>query len=168
MLPNKKLTQQIIESSSDEELLDLVIDDLAHRRPVNSEEVYPAVISWNEARRVFYIIWLLDAEVNNGGFNQFYYNPGGRFYQYLPEALKRIGADGFAELMNRANETFEKDYIKISQDQDGTLEGFSNSYEDNPLNAYYNEYYDLSVGTDLLQLLVDYVRTHPAEFVDKK
>ena len=87
------------------------------------------------------MIWALEAEVNNGGYNQFYFNSSGQFYKHLPKYLKLIGANKFANLTKSANETFEKENPKITQHQDGTLEGFSKSYEDNPLNKFDDEFF---------------------------
>lgn len=89
------------------------------------------------------MIWALEAEVNNGGYNQFYFNSSGQFYKHLPDALKLVGAPKFADLTKRANNTFEKENPKITQHQDGTIEGFSKSYDENPLNKFDDEFYDL-------------------------
>ena len=76
-------------------------------------------MSWNKSRQAIYMIWALEAEVNNGGYNQFYFNLSGQIYKHLPDALKLVGANKFADLTKRANETFEKQNPKITQHQDG-------------------------------------------------
>lgn len=108
-----------------------------------------------------------EAEVNNGGFNQFYFNPSGQFYEHIPEALKLVGATQFADLTNRANETFEKENRKITKHQDRTLEGFSKSYDDNQLNKFDDEFYDLHKVEHLQQLQIDFIRKNKKEFIDK-
>jgi hypothetical protein len=113
------------------------------------------------------MIWLLEAEVNNGGYNQFYFNSSGQFYKQLPEALRLIGAYKFADLTIRANNTYEKENAKITKYQDGTIEGFSKSYDDNPLNKFDDEFYDLYKQEDLQKIQVDYIRKHKSAFVDK-
>ncbi len=113
------------------------------------------------------MIWVLEAEVNNGGYNQFYFNSSGQFYKHLPDALSLVGANKFSGLTERANETFEKENPKIIQHQDGTLEGFSKSYDDNPLNKYDDEFYDLYKIEDLQQVQIDFIRKNKKEFIDK-
>ncbi|MDX2048252.1 MAG: DUF4375 domain-containing protein [Chitinophagaceae bacterium] len=163
----KELTEQIIDTTSDDNLLQVIFDNLSEKQPRDYEREYETVMNWNKSRQAIYMIWLLEAEVNNGGYNQFYFNPSGQFYKHLPEALKLIGANKFADLTKRANDTFEKENPKITQHQDGTLEGFSKSYEDNPLNKFDYEFYNLYKAENLQQIQVDFIRKHKTEFIDK-
>ena len=124
-------------------------------------------MNWNKPRQAIYMIWLLEAEVNNGGYNQFYFNSSGQFYKHLPDALKLVGADKFAELTKKANNIYEKENTKITKDQDGAIEGFSKSYDDNPLNKFDDEFYELYKTENLQQIQVDFIRKHKTEFIDK-
>lgn len=164
---HKELTEQIIDTTSDDNLLQVVFDDLSDKQPADYEKEYETVISWNKSRQAIYMIWALEAEVNNGGYNQFYFNSSGKFCKYLPEVLKLVGANKFADLTKRANETFEKENSKITQHQDGTLAGFSKSYDNNPLNKFDDEFYDLYQTENLQQIQVDYIRKNKKEFIDK-
>ena len=163
----KELTEQIIDTTSDENLLQVVFDNLSEKQPTDYEKEYETVMSWNKPRQAIYMIWALEAEVNNGGYNQFYFNSSGQFYKHLPDALTLVGANKFANLTKRANETFEKENPKITQHQDGTLEGFSKSYDDNPLNKFDDEFYDLYKTENLQQIQIEYIKTHKTEFIDK-
>lgn len=163
----KELTEQIIDTTSDENLLQVVFDNLSQKQPADYEEEYETVMSWNKSRQAIYMIWLLEAEVNNGGYNQLYFNSSGQFYKHLPDALNLVGATNFADLTKRANDTFEKENPKITQHQDGTLEGFSKSYDDNPLNNFDDEFYDLNKIENLQQIQVDFIRKNKKEFIDK-
>lgn len=165
---HKELTEQIIDTTSDENLLQVVIDNLSEKQPTDYEKEYETVMSWNKSKQAIYMIWLLEGEVNNGGYNQFYFNSSGLFYKHLPEMLKLVGAVKFADLTQRANITFEKENPKITQHQDGTIEGFSKSYDDNPLNNYDTEFYKLYETENLQDIQVKYIRTHKTEFIDKK
>ncbi len=162
----KKLTEQIIDTTSDENLLQVVFDNLSEKQPTDYEKEYETVMSWNKSRQAIYMIWALEAEVNNGGYNQFYFNSSGQFYKHLPDALNLVGAIKFADLTKRANDTFEKENPKITQHQDGTLEGFSKSYDDNPLNKFDDEFYDLYEMENLQQIQVDFIRKTKKEFID--
>ena len=158
---HKVLTENIIDGASDENLLQVVFDNLSEKQPID----YKTVMSWNTSKQAIYLIWLLEAEVNNGGYNQFYFNPSGQYSKHLPEPLRLVGAEKFADLTKRANETFENENRKITQYQDGTLEGFSKSYDDNPLNRFDMEFYDLYKTENLQQLQVDFIRDHKTDFI---
>jgi hypothetical protein len=162
----KELTEQIIDTTSDENLLQLVFDNLSEKQPADYVKEYEIVMSWNKPRQAIYMIWVLEAEVNNGGYNQFYFNSSGQFYKHLPEVLTLVGAYKFADLTKRANDTFEKENPKITQYQDGTLEGFSKSYDDNPLNKFDDEFYDLYDTENLQEIQVNYIRKNKMEFID--
>ena len=164
---HKELTEQNIDTTQDDNLLQVVFDNLSEKQPTNYEKEYETVMSWNKSRQAIYMIWSLEAEVNNGGYNQFYFNSSRQFYKHLPDALRLVGATKFADLTKRANETFEKENPKITQHQDGTIEGFSKSYDDNPLNKYDDEFYDLYKTENLQQIQVDYIRKNKKEFIDK-
>ena len=163
---HKKLTEQIIDTTSDDNLLQIVFDNLSEKQSDDYEKEYETVISWNKSRQAIYMIWLLEAEVNNGGYNQFYLNSSGQFYKCLPDALKLVGANKFADLTKRANNTFEKENPKITQHQDGTLKGFSKSYEDNPLNKFDDEFYKLYETENLQHIQVEFIKKHKTEFID--
>jgi hypothetical protein len=164
---HKKLTEQILDTTSNDRLLQVIYDNLLERQSTDHTKEYETVMSWNKSRQAIYMIWGLEGEVNNGGYNQFYFNSTGQFYKHLPNALNLVGATRFADLTQRANVIFEKENPKIRQHQDGTLEGFSKSYEDNPLNKFDDEFFDLYNKEDLQKIQVDFIRKHKIEFIDK-
>jgi hypothetical protein len=163
----KELTEQIIDTTSDENLLQVAFDNLSEKLPADYKKQYETVMSWNKSRQAIYMIWALEAEVNNGGYNQFYFNSSGQFYKHLPEALRLVDANKFADLTEKANTTFEKENEKITKHQDGTIEGFSKSYDDNPLSDFDKKFYDLYKTENLQQIQVDYIRKNKNEFTDK-
>jgi hypothetical protein len=48
-------------------------------------------------------VWLLEAEVNNGGFDQYYFNTRGVLAESTVRALQEIGATETASLLEAAN-----------------------------------------------------------------
>ena len=60
----------------------------------------------SEPERVFLWVWGLEAEVNNGGFSQFFENSAGDYAQATPAALRQVGAPEMAALVERAMEPF--------------------------------------------------------------
>lgn len=162
----EKMTVQIIDSTSDDKLLQTIFDNLCEKLPKDYTEEYTAVASFPKSKQAIYIIWLLEAEVNNGGFNQFYSNSSGQFAKLAPDALKMIGAPKFLNLVERANAIYQREYDKITKFQDGSIEGFSKSYDDNPLNSLDSEFYELCNEEDLQKLQVDFIRKNKQEFVD--
>ena len=56
----------------------------------------------NAPERVFYITQLLEMEVNNGGFDQFFFNSSGNFSNEVVAAFTEIGAYRTAEICKKA------------------------------------------------------------------
>ncbi|MBK7709860.1 MAG: DMP19 family protein [Bacteroidales bacterium] len=162
-----ELTEQIIDITSDHNFLQVVFDNLSAKLPEDYDKEFESIMTWNKSRQAIYMIWALEAEVNNGGYNQFYFNSSGQFYKYLPEALRLVGANKFADLTQQANNIFEKENKKITKHQDGTIEGFSKSYDDNPLNDLDTKFYELYKTENLYQIQVDYIRKNMKDFIDK-
>ena len=164
---HKVLTTQIIDTISDDELLQTVFDNLIDKFPKDYTKEYQTVLGLTKSQQAIYIIWCLEAEVNNGGYNQFYFNSSGQYADLTPEALKLVGAYKFADLTTRATEVYKKENAKITEHQDGTVKGFSKSYDDNPLNKFDDEFYDLYKKEDLQKIQVTYIRNHKQDFIDE-
>jgi hypothetical protein len=58
-----------------------------------------------EARDI-YTVGLLESEVNNGGFSQYFWNTEGQFAAQTLEVLKRIGAKETSSLLRRATKLY--------------------------------------------------------------
>lgn len=164
---HRVLTKKLIETTLDDNLLQVVFDNLSEKIPEDYNKEYEVVTGWNNSRQAIYLIWILEAEVNNGGYNQFYFNSSGRYYKKLPKALRLVGANKFGELTERSNNLFEAASDNIKKHQDGTLEGFSESYDDNPLNDLDDEFYELYKLEELHQIQIEYIRNNIEQFIDR-
>ena len=60
----------------------------------------------SEPERVFVAVWTLEADVNNGGFDQYYVNSSGDYAWFAPQALRAVGAEKTAEIVEQANTAF--------------------------------------------------------------
>ena len=75
-----------------------------------------AMENLNEFERVFYVAQLLEMEVNNGGFSQFFYNSSGDFSGELVHVFTEIGAMKTAEICKKALEAFGRE-IPMNRDE---------------------------------------------------
>lgn len=101
-------------------------------------------------------IWTLEEEVNNGGFDQYYFNSAGDLALSTVTALKSIGAVRAARILEAANAAFPDasppgDRFKR---QDALDEHVDRSHFE-PLDAEFYTYPD-----NLLSLLASYLRNH--------
>ena len=162
----EKLTIDIIDKTPDDKLLQTVYDNLCEKLPKDNVKEYQAVLQFSKYKQAIYVIWQLEAEVNNGGFNQFYYNSSRQFADLIPTSLTLVGANKFSNLVERANDIYKKENKKITEHQDGTIKGFSKSYDDNPLNSLDTEFFALYKSEDLYKIQVDFIRKNKKDFTD--
>ncbi|HXO76145.1 MAG TPA: DUF4375 domain-containing protein [Puia sp.] len=95
----KTLTAEIVDKASDDDLLQIVVEHLIIKFSQDYTKKYETVLSWTKPQQAVYMVWYLEAEVANGGFNQYYFNSRGQFSELTPAALRLIGANDLAELM---------------------------------------------------------------------
>ena len=60
----------------------------------------------DEVDKILVTIWGLEGDVNNGGFDQYYFNSSGDLAFYAPVALRRVGAHQMAKITDDANKLF--------------------------------------------------------------
>lgn len=113
--------------------------------------------------RALYLTWTVEAEVNNGGFNQYYYNTDDKFSSEAVAAFEYFGATEHAMLMREANAIRAGEAAALQKFKDrGTIDAFSESYEHSELGPLDKRFYRLI--ENLSQLRVARIRTAPQEF----
>jgi hypothetical protein len=85
-----------------EDLIVMEIDNYLNKKSNYGEEMGKL----NSSQKTLVIIGNLEREINNGGFNQFYWNSSGNYANETVESLKKIGAEKLAEIVNKANSEF--------------------------------------------------------------
>lgn len=70
----------------------------------------------NNGQKVFYYNQELEREINNGGFNHFYFNSSGNYANEVIDSLVAIGANKTAEIVRNANNQFPNG--KVPKDRD--------------------------------------------------
>lgn len=70
-----------------------------------------------EPERVLATIWSVEAEVNNGGFDQLFYNTAGDIAFYAAIALDSIGAHKMAGIAQKALDLFGEDGPPKNRDE---------------------------------------------------
>lgn len=116
----------------------------------------------NSFQMTFLLVSSLEMEINNGGFNQFYYNSIGNYSKEIVDALTTIKAFKTAEIVKTANSEFNNNTVpKDRTIRQLELEKIETNAEKNwnKCDSEFLEYHD-----DLTTLLIQYVRDNIAEF----
>ncbi len=116
--------------------------------------------------QVYVCVSWVEAEVNNGGFDQFFYNSAGNHALETVEALDLIGANHTAEIVRRANGRFgESGPSQVRIERQAQLEKITGNSEGafDDLDEAFYEYKD-----DLGALLKAYVKANEKEFTTRE
>lgn len=163
----KNLTLDIIDSIKDEDLNQSIFDNISANMENDNRDELDIIKTLTKGQQAIYSIWVVEAEVNNGGFNQLYFNGYEDISVLAEEGFKNIGAINFSELIKRANEKYKEIKPELEKFDDGTIESFSDSYDNNPLNQYDDKFYELYETEKLMDLIVKYIRDNKEEFINK-
>ncbi len=118
----------------------------------------------SRAQQVFSAIWEVEAEVNNGGFKQYFYNNSTESAHFVAEALEKIGAPKTAEICKRAIATAFPDGLPLTTE---AIQCAAAAFPNNTLEALGpldEEFF--SYPHNLTDSLFDFVSEHPEEFGD--
>jgi hypothetical protein len=114
------------------------------------------------AERVVYMAYFLDAEVHNGGFDQYFFNSQGDYSAETVEALEAVGAARSAGLLRRARSVFKPE--APSPNRNARWEQMDRMPKEiraqwQAMDAAY-----WAPGEDVMSLLCAYVRARPEAF----
>ncbi|HEX4683919.1 MAG TPA: DUF4375 domain-containing protein [Gemmatimonadaceae bacterium] len=110
-----------------------------------------------------YTTWLVDTEVNAGGFNQFFFNPYGKLAGHALVGYELLGTEEYAAIMRAAIATHEAERDRMQPYYTAqTPEAFSDSYRVTQLGEIDQRYYAL--GDRIYDVWALFVRRRPDLF----
>lgn len=160
-----QLTIEILSTIPDDKLVQAILDYI----DTKVKDHRAALIDVSKMSPGFQMVKstvILEGEVNNGGFNQFFFNKSRQYTDLALQSLKMIGASDYYEILQKAigiyikeqeNEELQKLYAQK------TPEAFSNSYKLTSLGECDSAFYKLE--NSLSEIRVHYIRSHPESFV---
>jgi len=112
-------------------------------------------------KRMLLVFWM-EAEVNNGGFDQFFFNSTGAFAEETAEALSHIHAPLYASIFQKALDAFPVSPVpKDEGERREILDELDDEVSD-VWNALEDRFYECE--ENLTEQLIAYVQTHRPEF----
>ncbi len=172
--PNEQfrdLTPDKLESLNDGELTSAIVDHV-HLALGNEYDKWVEIIRRLPASvRAIYATWNVDAEVNNGGFNQYFWNlESTGAVQYMPfasiQGYELLGAADYTSIMWGALATWQQETEQMAVFREAnTLESFIESYKHTTLDELDKRYFGLD--DRILDLQSQYIRKHTESFVSR-
>lgn len=117
-----------------------------------------------DAEKVFFCIWTLEGDVNNGGFDQYFFNPWSEYSIKTVDAFEKIGASKTASIIRRANSVFgNSGPAKDRTTRQKQLDSLTESGKEK-LKGLDDEFYEYHEDID--KLLYEFVVKNDAKFLD--
>lgn len=140
----------------DEEDYDKLTDHVLHK------EARSGYSSLSNGERLVYHIWKLFAEVNNGGFTQYFHNSNGGFAVETLKNLKYLGEESVYGLLQAACQIYPQ----------GVLEGDANARREHFMSLDFDYLLEFLGPIDMQfykhgdpwEKVLEFVRSHPKEF----
>ena len=157
------LTPDVLATIPDDKLELAILDWIDSKIGRDYEHAHAIVARLSPGMRMLYATWWLESEVDNGGFNQFFWNSSGQFAPDALQGFELLHADELAKLTRAAIAIAQREApMRQKYRSQGTIEAFSESYKHTSLEELDKQFYKLDDG--LSQRRIAYVRAHPAEF----
>ena len=124
----------------------------------------------NPSQRILVIVETLEGEINNGGFDQFYFNSSGDYANETVDALIMLGALNTAEMVRKANAEFPNGIVpKDREKRQDVLDSIREKSSEN-WNRLESIYYghNKEVGEmemeNLPALLIEFIKANKSDF----
>ncbi|WP_444996089.1 DMP19 family protein [Aliikangiella sp. IMCC44359] len=157
------LNKEVLLKISDEDLEQAIIDYIYSKIGDDYDNQYNIVKGLSKGFQAIFTTWWVEAEVNNGGYNQYFWNSTGEFAFEALYGFREIGAPKNALLMEQAIKIAIKEIPKMKKYREkGTLEAFSETYKHTELNDLDDEFF--KYPEDLSKLRISYIRSNPELF----
>ena len=158
-----QLDPEILKTIPDEKLCQAIVDYVAAAIREDWENDTTKVPQLGAGFSAVYFVSQLDGEVNNGGFNQFFFNEGRRAVELSKEGAELMGMNELAEIVGKALAVAEREQAKMAKVKaKGTIEAFMQSYEDVSFDEADDAFFELK---DLDKQIVAFIRSKPELFV---
>lgn len=115
------------------------------------EEMTAGINALSEKQRIFYCVYYLDCEVNNGGLCQFFVNSSRAAAPFVSESLEKIGAAEHKSLFDGFVKKYNIDVNDLSSFDSDDLDAFSAQYDRFPFDEYDDAFYELKPLEEYLQ-----------------
>jgi len=162
----ESITKEFIDTTSDAKLILVILSYIA--REFREENDPQGIFSRlpKGYKHVSYVLNILNAQIFNGGFNQFFFNGYDTTIAEQLDALTLFKADKHKAIFERAIKIYEEEkQNNVLQElyNENSRKAFGASYEATKLNSLDDEWYAIEKELDLL--IIKFIRSNPNLFV---
>ena len=100
------LTGDLLRSLDDHRLIEVIMDHVNLKTAAQSNREHEIISKMSAGMRMVYSTWWVEAEVENGGFHQYFWNTHGEFAFMALEGYRLLRLDGYVTLLLNAIDVF--------------------------------------------------------------
>jgi hypothetical protein len=159
----QELTPEVLAAVPDDLLEQAIVDFVMAHGLWEEDDLLALFASLPEGFGIVYTTWALDAEVDNGGFHQYFWNTKGRYVDLLSRAVARLGSPEHVRTLEEAVRVFRAEGRPdlAGLDAGEQLERFSASANVSGLDPLDSRWYELG---GLAAARVRFIREAPDLF----
>jgi len=162
----RELNPQILASIPDDKLEQAIRDFIALKIENDWEHDVEKVPALGPGFSAVYFVSMVEAEVNNGGFNQLFWNSGREAVIHAKAGADLMKLSGLSDILVEALKTEEKERRKMAKfKQKGTVEALMDSYNDVSFEPADDKF--LALSPKLEKVIVSFIRKNPHLFEGK-
>ncbi|MBC7793095.1 MAG: DUF4375 domain-containing protein [Clostridia bacterium] len=138
--PLARMSPSELAQLSDEQLEESLISYVSEIVCAAPNEI-EALAAFPEAIQNWYPTAVLDIEVLNGGFNQFFFNSSSAYAEMLPDACRKVGIPEVGALVAEGTRLLTKHADALhAAEKAGTIDAFFATYIDAPFEHLDDQY----------------------------
>jgi len=157
-----ELTPSVLAGIPDDMLEQSVVDFVLAHGVWRHNDLLRLLASLPEGFGIVYSTWVLDAEVANGGFHQYFWNTEGRYLDLVTRAVQRLGSAENNRILSQAIKVYalegRPDVAALAPEEQ--VQVFSKGAQESSLGTLDSQWYD----RDLAAARVRLIREHPTLF----
>ncbi len=158
----ERLTLDLLRSLDGPRLLEVIRDHIV----LTTDGEYDAISKLSPGHQMIHAISQLEAEVNNGGFHQYFWNTRGQFAFMVVEGYRRLRHEQNLRLALKAIESFFGEETEQANFQTDRLDELLEKYQEARENSRLPDL-DKEPLASCEEELIAYAQTHLAEFVSR-
>ena len=160
----RTLSRELLAGISVDEIGEAVVQHVQFHRDAHPDEPRDGIDTLPPGVQAIYATWLVDIDVNNGGFNQFFLNRYAALAGYALSGYELLGTEQYASIMRAAIAAYESARESPRAEHDtGPLTGSGESHWHDLFDEIDRRYY--SLGDQIYSIWAIAVHDRPALFV---
>jgi hypothetical protein len=158
-----EISSEVLSALSGEDL-DLAVYEYVERQLSQSSDRPAALGLLPRGLQLFYLSFIVEAEVMNGGLHQFFWNPSSEMVELIAPALRELQAKEAADIFEQAVIIADEEIPTYREREQGRLlEAYSESNAKSNLRKFDDDF--CSYAEDFRALRASFIQSHKEQFL---